>query len=51
VARRKQDDDIEREALRLYDLYNPRSHVVINVSKQDCINEARRKLADAKAGR
>lgn len=35
---------VEREALRLYDRYNPDSERVINVGKSECIKEARRKL-------
>ena len=39
-----QKEAVEREALRLYDKYNPRPDRKINVGKADCINEARGKL-------
>ena len=45
MPRRKKDDAIEVEALRLYDLYNPHPDVTINVSKEQCIREAKQNLA------
>jgi hypothetical protein len=41
---KEQSEAVEREALRLYDKYNPDADVKINVSKQECINRARAKL-------
>jgi hypothetical protein len=41
---KEQSAEVEREALRLYDKLNPQSDVKINVSKQECIDRARRKL-------
>ena len=35
---------VEAFASRLYDKYNPRADIEINVSKQDCSNEAIKKL-------
>ena len=41
---KEQAEAVEREALRLYDEYNPRSELQINVGKHECIKRARRKL-------
>lgn len=41
---KEQSAAIEREALKLYDRYNPDHQHVINVSKQECINQVQRKL-------
>lgn len=41
---KKQSEEVEALALKLYDKLNPRPDVKINVGKQECINRARRKL-------
>ena len=41
---KEQSAAVEREALRLYDRYNPDHERTIHVSKQKCIDQARAKL-------
>ena len=41
---KEQSDEVEREALRLYDKLNPRSEIKINVGKSECIRRAEEKL-------
>ena len=40
----RQAREVEAEALRLYDKYNPEPDSVINVPKDVCIRQAQRKL-------
>lgn len=39
-----QKEVVEREALRLYDKYNPAPELEIKVSKQECLDQAKRRL-------
>lgn len=39
-----QKEVVEREALRLYDKYNPEPELEIKVSKQECLDQAKRRL-------
>ena len=41
---KQQSAAVEREALRLYDKFNPQPDVAINISKAECIRLATRQL-------
>lgn len=41
---KEQLEAIEREAMRLYDEYNPEPNKIIHVSKHECLRQAKAKL-------
>jgi hypothetical protein len=45
---KQQSEQLNEEANRLYDKYNPRPHEHINVPKDQCIKEAKQRLGFSK---